>query len=80
MNRDSLAQALYAAAHREGEFMLRSGRITTEYFDKYRFESDPRLLRRVAEALAPLVPGVVRSLAWGSSSLKTLSRLAVKSC
>lgn len=63
MNRDSLAQALYAAAHREGDFVLRSGRMTTEYFDKYRFESDPRLLRRVAEAVATLVPGDTDALA-----------------
>jgi len=63
MNRDSLGQALYAAAHREGQFVLRSGRMTTEYFDKYRFEADPRLLRQVAEALAPLVPGDTDALA-----------------
>jgi len=28
----------------------------TEYFDKYRFESQPDLLRRVAEAMVPLLP------------------------
>jgi orotate phosphoribosyltransferase len=39
-----------------GSFTLRSGQQTTEYFDKYRFESDPALLRRVAEAMVPLLP------------------------
>ncbi|MDF0529731.1 orotate phosphoribosyltransferase [Tsukamurella sp. 8F] len=39
-----------------GSFTLRSGRVATEYFDKYLFESDPRLLRRVAEAMVPLLP------------------------
>ncbi len=39
-----------------GTFQLRSGRSVGEYFDKYLFESDPRLLRRVAEAMQPLVP------------------------
>ncbi len=39
-----------------GQFQLRSGATASEYFDKYRFESDPRLLRAVAQHLAPLVP------------------------
>lgn len=39
-----------------GEFTLRSGQQATEYFDKYLFESDPRLLSRVVEALVPLLP------------------------
>ncbi|NNC12785.1 orotate phosphoribosyltransferase [Planctomonas sp. JC2975] len=39
-----------------GEFTLRSGLIASEYFDKYRFETDPDLLRRVAEAMVPLLP------------------------
>ena len=36
--------------------MLRSGVTSTEYFDKYRFEADPALLRDIAAALVPLVP------------------------
>jgi orotate phosphoribosyltransferase len=39
-----------------GSFVVRSGQTVTEYFDKYLFESDPLLLRRVAEAMQPLVP------------------------
>ena len=39
-----------------GTFELRSGRTATEYFDKYRFEADPVLLRRVAAQLASLIP------------------------
>lgn len=30
--------------------------MATEYFDKYLFESEPSLLRRVAEAMLPLLP------------------------
>lgn len=33
-----------------------AGRPHREYFDKYLFESRPDLLRRVAEAMVPLVP------------------------
>jgi orotate phosphoribosyltransferase len=51
-----LHQAVYDACHLTGEFTLRSGQVATEYFDKYLFESDPVLLRRVAEAMASLLP------------------------
>lgn len=39
-----------------GEFKLRSGQLAAEYFDKYLFESDPVLLRQVAEAMVALLP------------------------
>ncbi|MEZ5383439.1 MAG: orotate phosphoribosyltransferase [Microthrixaceae bacterium] len=54
--RADLARRIYASSHLTGEFTLRSGRVSNEYFDKYRFESDPVLLADVAEALATLVP------------------------
>jgi orotate phosphoribosyltransferase len=63
VDRDELAGAVYATAHLTGEFVLRSGAVSTEYFDKYRFEADPTLLRRIAAALAPLVPGDTDALA-----------------
>lgn len=52
-----LAARVYGIAHLEGEFTLRSGVVSNEYFDKYRFEADPQLLREIAEAMVPLVPG-----------------------
>ena len=51
-----LARRVYAASHLTGTFVLRSGATSSEYFDKYRFESDPRLLRELAEAMAGLLP------------------------
>lgn len=51
-----LARDIDATCRLSGEFALRSGQLSGEYFDKYRFESDPALLRRVAEAMVPLVP------------------------
>ncbi|GAA2593573.1 orotate phosphoribosyltransferase [Winogradskya consettensis] len=39
-----------------GEFVLRSGRTATEYFDKYQFEADPVLLDQLAEQMAVLIP------------------------
>jgi orotate phosphoribosyltransferase len=56
MDRTDLARRIHDAAHLTGSFTLRSGVVSDEYFDKYRFESDPKLLRAIAEACAPLVP------------------------
>lgn len=56
MDLDELAQRIYQTSHLTGEFVLRSGITTNEYFDKYRFESDPVLLDAIAGAMAPLVP------------------------
>lgn len=52
----SLAAAIDAKCRLTGEFTLRSGQVADTYFDKYAFESDPALLRRVAEAMVRLVP------------------------
>jgi orotate phosphoribosyltransferase len=61
--RDDLARAIYTASHLTGQFTLRSGATSTEYFDKYRFESDPTLLRSIASALVALIPTGVDALA-----------------
>lgn len=63
MTREDLARSISVSALLRGEFLLRSGAISNEYFDKYLFESDPTLLKAVAEALAPLVPEGVDALA-----------------
>jgi orotate phosphoribosyltransferase len=58
-----LAARIYRASHLEGSFTLRSGRVASEYFDKYRFESDPALLRDIAEHMAGRLPEGVDGLA-----------------
>jgi orotate phosphoribosyltransferase len=63
VDRTALARRIYAAAHLTGTFTLRSGVVSHEYFDKYRFESDPQLLADIAEACAALVPGGIDALA-----------------
>jgi orotate phosphoribosyltransferase len=63
MTRDELALSIVRVARITGDFRLRSGATSTEYFDKYRFESDPRLLRAIARELAPLVPAATEVLA-----------------
>ena len=57
-----LAARLYRAAHLEGEFLLRSGVTSNEYFDKYRFEADPVLLGDIAAQMVPLVPATAQLL------------------
>ena len=52
----SLARDIHDVARLTGRFQLHSGAISDTYFDKYRFESDPILLRRIGEAMAALVP------------------------
>jgi len=63
VNRTDLARRIYAAAHLTGTFTLRSGVVSHEYFDKYRFESEPQLLSSIAAACSQLVPSGVDALA-----------------
>jgi orotate phosphoribosyltransferase len=63
MDRSQLAATIFDRTHLTGQFTLRSGATSTEYFDKYLFESDPVLLRTIAEALEPLVPPGTDALA-----------------
>lgn len=54
---------MVAVAWLEGDFVLRSGRRSRYYFDKYLFETQPAILRRVGRELASLVPAGTRRLA-----------------
>lgn len=56
MTRHELGKKIYDTAHITGEFLLRSGLISTEYFDKYKFESKPALLKEIAEQMSTLIP------------------------
>jgi orotate phosphoribosyltransferase len=56
MTRDELARAVFRASHLTGQFLLRSGKTSSEYFDKYQFESNPRLLSAIAAAMAENLP------------------------
>jgi len=50
--RDRIREKCYLT----GNFTLRSGIVSHEYFDKYQFESDPELLYEIAEGLTKLLP------------------------
>jgi len=49
---DPLGALLLEHALLEGDFVLRSGRRSSYYLDKYRFETQPELLRQLGERLA----------------------------
>lgn len=55
MNRDELGEALREHAYLEGDFVLRSGRRSRYYLDKYRFETRPDLLGPLGELIAAAV-------------------------
>ena len=61
--REALARDLVAASYLKGDFVLRSGKRSTRYFDKFLFETDPRLLKRIGRHLAGLVPKGTERLA-----------------
>ena len=60
---DELGQEIVKSSYLKGDFVLRSGKHSNRYFDKFLFETDPALLRRLAKHLAELVPADTELLA-----------------
>jgi orotate phosphoribosyltransferase len=64
LTHEELGAALREHAYLEGDFVLRSGRRSRYYLDKYRFETRPDLLGplgdRIAGAVAEHEPEAVR--------------------
>ncbi len=64
MTDEALGRLLVERALLEGDFVLRSGKRSSWYLDKYRFETEPGVLRAVGESLAEAVrefePNAVR--------------------
>jgi orotate phosphoribosyltransferase len=52
---EELARLIVERALLEGDFVLRSGKRSSWYLDKYRFETDPELLRAIGERLSEVV-------------------------
>ena len=80
MKREELGKQIYDAAHITGEFLLRSGQISNEYFDKYKFESIPELLDEIGTHMKELIPEgseILAGLEMGGIPLSTV--LSIKS-
>jgi orotate phosphoribosyltransferase len=58
-----LGRELVKASYLKGDFVLRSGKRSNRYFDKFLFETDPAVLRRLGKHLASLVPAETQRLA-----------------
>ena len=64
MTDDELKLAIREHAYLEGDFVLRSGKHSKYYLDKYRFETRPDILAalgdRIARTVAEFEPGAMR--------------------
>ncbi|MEX0833974.1 MAG: orotate phosphoribosyltransferase [Actinomycetota bacterium] len=83
---NDLAARLIERSEIHGDFTLSSGERSSIYFDKFRFLSDPEMLREVAGAVRELIPSDVEMLAspegaatllLAAVSLETGKRMAV---
>jgi orotate phosphoribosyltransferase len=58
-----LGRDLVKVSYLKGDFVLRSGKRSNRYFDKFLFETEPDLLRRLGKHLAALIPKDTQRLA-----------------
>ena len=61
--RAELIEKMKEIALLEGTFTLRSGKTSNWYFDKYRFEGIPGIMRSVAHHMSRMIPDGVDRLA-----------------
>jgi len=74
MDKNELAKKIYEKSHLTGDFLLRSGQRSNEYFDKYLFESDPKLLMEIVKEMKVLIPegtDIIAGLEMGGIPLVT---------
>jgi orotate phosphoribosyltransferase len=74
MGNKILAKKIFEKSHLTGDFLLRSGQRSNEYFDKYLFESDPVLLAEIVKEMKALIPEgteVIAGLEMGGIPLVT---------
>ena len=84
MKREELARQIKAVSYLTGEFRLRSGKTSSFYWDKYRFESHPELLDAIVNQMKSLLPSTFDKLAGlelgGIPLAVLLSRKTGKPC
>jgi len=74
-----LAREIVKIAKLTGQFKLRSGQTSEFYFDKYRFEAQPRLLAAIADQMKAMIPPgteVLAGLEMGGIPVATALSLA----
>jgi orotate phosphoribosyltransferase len=79
MEKSELAKKIKGSAFLTGQFKLRSGKASSFYWDKYRFESDPGLLTAVVDQLQKLLPTSFDKLAgMGLGGIPLATGLSLK--
>ncbi len=63
MTKDELGKAILRAAYLEGDFVLRSGKRSGYYLDKYLFTTKPDILGAIADEMTGMLPGGVQRIA-----------------
>jgi len=81
MTHDEFIQLIKKHAYLEGDFTLRSGRKSTYYLDKYRFETQPAVLAHLGQLFAEKVTAKTTRIAGaelGGVSLAAATSLAAE--
>lgn len=79
MTRDELIGRIKETAYLEGDFLLRSGRRSNYYLDKYRFETQPDILKQLGAMFAEYVTSETTRIAGaelGGVSLAAAASMA----
>lgn len=81
MDYKALGKKIFEISYFTGQFKLRSGKISNEYFDKYQCESDPEILALIADYMIQLLPqdyDILAGLETGGIPIATAIALKVK--
>ncbi len=80
LKKSELAKQIFSTCYLKGDFTLRSGLHSNEYFDKYCIEASPKLLNETAEHLIPFIPKgteLLAALEMGGIPLGTVLSLKI---
>ncbi len=80
MTHEQLAKRIAEVALLRGEFTLRSGRKSNYYLDKYRFETQPDVLRELGKLFAERVGPHVHRIAGAELGAVALAAAASMAC
>lgn len=80
MNREELAKRIADVSLLRGEFTLRSGRKSNYYLDKYRFETQPDVLRELGKLFAERIGPDVNRIAGAELGAVSLAAAAAMAC
>src|SRR4051795_13335697 len=80
MTKEALAKRIADVALLHGEFTLRSGRKSNYYLDKYRFETQPDVLRELGQMFAAKVTADVDRIAGAELGAVSLAAVTSMAC